>query len=47
MTAICAGIQNSSGLHNHESVRRLVHSLEKEVPLVRRQVYQMREQGLI
>ena len=46
-TEICTALQNYSTDDNHETVRELVVELERELPMVRTHVGDLRERGLI
>jgi CheY-like chemotaxis protein/HPt (histidine-containing phosphotransfer) domain-containing protein len=47
ITNFCSLLMNNAQINNKETVRRLVSSLEMELPLVKKHIYKMREKGLI
>ena len=47
ISRICAGIQENAKRSDHENLRMLVASLEAELPIVRQQMVDMREKGVL
>ena len=47
ITHICAGLLKSASMNRHDDINELVHSLEMEIPQVRKQVCYLREKGLL
>lgn len=47
ITRICAGIQENVKRNHHENIRILVGSLKTELPIIRQQMVDMREKGLL
>jgi len=47
ISRICAGLQENVKRNHHENIRMLVSSLETELPIIRQQMVDMREKGLL
>ncbi len=47
LSEICTGLQDNAKRDNHENIRELVIALERELPLVKTHVDDLREKGLI
>ncbi len=47
LSEICTGLQDNATLDNHDNVRELVIALERELPLVKTHVDDLRDKGLI
>lgn len=47
VSEICSGLLDNASLSNRDNIMNLLHSLETELPLLKKQVYVMRAKGLI